>query len=273
MVKFLGRMMEPQRSFTTEYLAETSKTDEHYIRLYENIECCMFENIGAPMAIFSPPLFAGMCIGTESLGGLERDWNAIETKCVGLGDPYCEFKVVPREIDELQKSLEKDSSVVERVHQQVMQHLTGFLIEGKPLIERPSLGSDVHFHVVWHVMGFAYLAGERYQTALRMGGAKAGKEVGEHLMDAGLGEDEAVKRILHLLEYCNVGKVGMDERLKIKENIESTCTLTLKRKLEEPSCYFTTGFLNGFFSTVKNQHVKEIKCLAMGDSHCEWEFR
>jgi len=42
---------------------------------------------------------------------------------------------------------------------------------------------------------------------------------------------------------------------------------------EEPSCYFTTGFLNGFFSVIQNQHVKETKCIAVGDPYCEWEFR
>jgi predicted hydrocarbon binding protein len=40
-----------------------------------------------------------------------------------------------------------------------------------------------------------------------------------------------------------------------------------------PSCHFTTGFLNGFFSAVKNLHVKETKCIGMGDPYCEWEFR
>jgi len=35
----------------------------------------------------------------ESIKGLERDWNAIEVKCIGLGDPYCEFKLVPGEIE------------------------------------------------------------------------------------------------------------------------------------------------------------------------------
>jgi ribose 1,5-bisphosphokinase PhnN len=33
-----------------------------------------------------------------------------------------------------------------------------------------------------------------------VGPSGAGKEVGENLMDAGLGEDEAVKRVLRLLE-------------------------------------------------------------------------
>ena len=114
---------------------------------------------------------------------------------------------------------------------------------------------------------------ERYQMALRMGGAKAGKEVGEHLMEAEIKEDEAVKRILHLLEHCKVGKVAMEKTIRIRENCESSITKVITTKAKEPSCYFTTGFLNGFFSAVKNQHVKETRCIAMGDPYCEWEFR
>ena len=111
-------------------------------------------------------------------------------------DPYCEFKLVPGEIDELRDSLEKDSSVIERIHERLIHRLLGFLLDGKPLVERPKLGSDVHLHVVMHAMGFPHVAGERYRMAQRMGGAKSGKEVGERLIDAGIGEDEAVKRVL-----------------------------------------------------------------------------
>ena len=56
---------------------------------------------------------------------------------------------------------------------------------------------------------------------MRMAGAKAGKEVGEHLMEAGVREDEAVKRVLNFLEYCKVGRVAADETIRIKENCES----------------------------------------------------
>jgi predicted hydrocarbon binding protein len=183
--------------------------------------------------------------------------------------------LVPGMIAELRDTLEKDSTFVERIHDQLMQRLMGFLLEGKPLVERPKLGSDIHLHVVSHAMGLPQLADERYQMALRMGGAKAGKEVGEHLIKAGIREDEAVKRILTLLEHCKVGKVTADETIKIDGNCESIFLLMLglKIKFEEPSCYFTTGFLNGFFSAIKNQHVKETKCIAMGDPYCEWEFR
>jgi predicted hydrocarbon binding protein/KaiC/GvpD/RAD55 family RecA-like ATPase len=272
-----------ERSGIVEYLEEVSKTDEHYLRIYESYECWGFENIGATMGFYLAPLVAGMIKGFESWQGLERDWNAIETKCIGLGDPYCEYKFVPGEINELKDSLEKDSAVLERINDRLMSHLMGFLLEGKPLVEsRERLGSAVSLHPVWHAMGGENITAmgvawsERYRLAFRMGGAKAGKEVGERLIDAGLSEDEAVKRILHLLNHCKVGMVTVNETIRMRESCECLWTKGYKRdfyKWNEPLCFFTTGFLNGFFSTVKNQHVKETKCIGLGDPYCEWEFR
>ena len=46
----------------------------------------------------------------------------------------------------------------------------------------------------------------------------------------------------------------------------------LLERLEEAYHFLTTGFLNGFFSVVKNQHVREVKCIAAGDPYCEWEI-
>ncbi len=272
---FYGEILgETDRIGIVEYLDDISKTDEHHVRVYENSDCWALENVGAPLALLLPPQIAGVSMTLERFrGSPDRDWNAVETKCVGLGDPYCEIKIVPGEIAELKDSLEKDISVLERVHDRLMQRLTGFLLEGKPLVERPRLGSDVHLHSATHVVGWLAHADERYQMALRMGGAKAGKEVGEHLMESGISEDEAVKRVLRLLEHCKVGKVTVDETIKIKENFEIFIwTMFMTTKSEEPLCFFTTGFLNGFFSAVKNQHVKETKCIAMGDPYCEWEI-
>ena len=272
MKKLAGRWKAPklERSGILEYLKDVSKTDEHYIRVYECSDCWGFENVDASLASHLPPMFAGVC---EAVEKEERDWNAVETKCIGLGDPYCEFKVVPGEIDELRDSLEKDSSVIEKIHKQLTHRLMEFLLDGKPLGERPRLGSDVHLHVVMHAMGFPHVAGERYRMAQRMGGAKAGKEIGERLIDAGIGEDEAVKRVLKFLEHCKVGKVTVGDSIRMKENCESLRTLLFATKREEPCCFFTTGFLNGFFSAIKNQHVKETKCIVLGDPYCEWEFR
>ena len=263
------KMAHFERSGIVEYLEDVSKRDEHYFRVYESSDCWGFENVGATMASHLPPLFAGSYEGIERE---EKNWNAVETKCIGLGDPYCEFKVVPGDIDELKASLEKDISVVERIHDRLMDRLLGFLLDGKPLVERPKLGSDVQLHAVWHAMGSA-LSSERYRMAQRMGGAKSGKELGERLMDAGLNEDEAIKRVIDFVNHCKVGEITLGETIRLEGNCESLSMNFFTPKPEEPSCYFTTGFLNGFFSAVKNQHVREVRCIAMGDPYCEWEIR
>jgi len=262
-----------ERSGIMEYIEEASQTDEHYVRIYESSECWGFENVGATMGFYMMPVMAGAVQGFESWQGLERDWNAVETKCIGRGDPYCEFKLVPGEIDELKASLKKDVSVIESIHQRLISHLLDFLLNGKPLLERPTLGSQVGIHRVTHAMVLPALAGERYRMVLGMGGARAGKQVGGRLLGAGLREDEAVNRVLDFLNQCKVGKVTVDETIRIVENCESSQTKMFTTKEKVPSCYFTTGFLNGFFSAVKNQHVKETRCIAMGDPYCEWEFR
>jgi len=268
-----SRGPKQERSGIVEYLEDVSKTDEHCFRMYESSECWGFENVGATMGFYGLPNLAGMIKGFESWQGLERDWNGVETKCIGLGDPYCEAKFVPGEIEGLKDSLEKDVSVIERIHERLMHHLMEFLLHGKPLLERPTLGSMVNIHRVVHAMVFPALAGERYRMVLGMGGARSGKQVGERLLEAGLSEDEAVKRVLDFLNQCKVGKVSVDETIRIVENCESSQTKIFTTKEKVPSCYFTTGFLNGFFSAVKNQHVREVRCIAAGDPYCEWEFR
>jgi len=261
--------IDRERSGIIEYIDDVSKTEEHYFRVYENSDCCGFENIGCTIASHIPPMLAGSFKGLEKDG---REWNAIETKCVGLGDPYCEFKFVPGEIEELESSLEKDIVVVEKIHKRLIDRLIDFLLNGKSLATRPRLGSNVHLHVVMHGMGFPHLAGDRYRMAQRMGGARTGRKIGERLMEAGLDGDEALKRVIHFLEYCKVGRVKLGEKkIKMKENCESLRTMLFTR-IKEPSCYFTTGFLNGIFSAVKKKHVREIKCIVAGDPYCEWEI-
>jgi len=258
-----------ERSAVVEYLDDASKTDEHYFRVYENADCWGFEGVGAAMASHLPAEMAGWFkAGEEGV----RDWNAIETRCIGLGDPYCEFKLVPGQIDELKGFLEKDSSAIERIHERLMRRLMGFLLDGEPLVDRPRLGSQVHLHPVMHAFGFPNVAGERYRMALRMGGARCGKAVGERLMVAGLSEDEAIRRVIDFMNYCKVGEVTMGETIRIRENCEPLETQLFVTRREQPSCFFTTGFLNGLFSAVKSQHIREIKCIAAGDPYCEWEI-
>jgi predicted hydrocarbon binding protein len=269
--KIIERFWKPTftqwRVVNMEYLDSISKTDEHYFRLHESYECWGLENVGTSLGIMKTAMMAGTFQGMEELlGGPSRSWNVVETKCIGLGDPYCEWKVVPGKIDELRDSLEKDSDIINKIHERLMKQILGFLFQGEPLMERPTLGSDVHIHEVQHVTA-APTVDERLQMVFRMGGARAGKMLGERLMEAGIQGDEATNRVIDFMNYCKAGKVTLDETIKMKENCER-----FRMKTAQPSCYFTTGFLNGFFSAVKNQHIREIRCIAAGDPYCEWEI-
>ena len=55
-----------------------------------------------------------------------------------------------------------------------MQCLMDFLMNNKPLIERPKLGSDFY---MFQEMSLPAIASERYRISLRMGGTKSGKEI------------------------------------------------------------------------------------------------
>jgi predicted hydrocarbon binding protein len=278
MTDMMKKHFMKERSGILEYLEDISKTDEHYFRIYENYDCWGLDGVGSAIASYLPPMIAGMFKGFEYWQGLERDWNSIETKCIGLGDPYCEFKLVPGEITELKCSLEKDNSVIERIHQRFIGQLIDYLLNGEPLIERTKLGSNVHLHAVGHAMGGEGIPAmgttwsQRYRMALRMGGAKSGKEVGERLMRAHMSEDQAIKRVIDFMNYCKMGKVTVGETIRIRESCESLWTKYFTTKWDEPCCFFTTGFLNGLFSVVKNQQVREIKCIGLEDPYCEWEI-
>ena len=262
-----GPRLESDRFLILDYLEDVSKTNEHFVRVHESVTCWGFENVGATLHLGILGIWAGSVMTQEKE---DRDWNIVETKCIGLGDPYCEAKCVPGGIDELKDSLGAiDNTIMERIHKRLMDGLMGFILRGEPLWkERPRLGNEVSLHSFGHMMVLPAIASERYRVAMRFGGAVGGKRVGEHLMDAGMGDDEAVKRVLSLFEHCKVGSITMSETLRIVQNCESFMV-----KAGEPSCHFTTGFLNGFFTAVKNQHVKETRCIAMGDPYCEWEFR
>lgn len=135
-VKNFPKMWPPatnERIGIMEYLEEKSSTNEHYIRVYESSDCWGLENAGTEVASHIPASLAGTCIGLESRGSLERDWNAVETKCIGLGDPYCEWKLVPGEIDGLRESLEKDVDVIERIYERLMERAMGYR-PGRPVL-------------------------------------------------------------------------------------------------------------------------------------------
>ena len=258
-----------ERYGNIEYLPKNSTTNQYHYRIYENSDCWDLEGIGSTIASYLPPCMAGNIMGVETK---DREWNAIETKCIGLGDPYCEVKITPGETDQVAATLKKDAETVNRIHGRLIDKFSSHLLEGKKLTDRPELGPDIHLQIPFHNFGFAHIAGDRSRMAIRMGGVKSGKELGERLLAAGLQPDETIDRVFESFETLKVGivtKVG--NRITIEENIEPLRTWHMSR-LRELSCHFTTGFLNGLYQATHDLRIKETKCLAAGHPYCEWEI-
>jgi predicted hydrocarbon binding protein/KaiC/GvpD/RAD55 family RecA-like ATPase len=260
---------ELERSGIISYIPEASRDSSHVYRIDESSDCYHLKGVGTVLASHLPPSMAGQVCAME---GKKRDWNAIETKCLGLGDPYCEVTLVPGEIDELQDSLRKEGVVVERIHRRLIKCVTQSILGKNDLPQRPHLGDRVHLHVSFHAFGFPHIAGRRAQTAVRMGGAKAGREVAAGLMEAGLEPKESLTKFVDFLARIDAGRVQADEaKFRIEENVEPLRTFYMT-DIREPSCFFTTGFLNGFYNVLFGKHVRERRCFAAGDPYCEWEI-
>lgn len=71
--------------------------------------CWGFENVGVTLGLGTLGIWAGNLMMFKKGN---RDWNLIEIKCIGLGDPYCEVKIVSGEDDELKESLRAINNTV-----------------------------------------------------------------------------------------------------------------------------------------------------------------
>jgi predicted hydrocarbon binding protein len=157
---------------------------------------------------------------------------------------------------------------LEKINEHIMGRILSLVLHGEPLPRRPTLGDGLHLHEIQGDTSRVAVFSERFQTVLRMAGANSGRKIATLLLDNGVNEAETTQRLIDLFQLTKAGELAVSETVRIEENCESF-GLNVGRSL----CFFTTGFLNGFFSVTKNQHLKETKCVAAGDPYCEWEFR
>jgi len=269
MSKLLFANIRRENSAAPEYQYERSSEDGHIIIIRESCECWGLSGVGMPLASHIPTVLAGQ---TEYWEGGVRPWQAIETKCIALGDPQCEIKLMQSDDLAFAQTMNVNREAVERVHARLMELLLDHLLEGRPLPSRPILGSDVHLKVAFQTFHQAHRSGERSQMAMRMGGTRTGQALGTQLVAAGLLPDEAIECVIAFMNEVKVGQVSMSgSSVRVEENVEAL-GVKLFAYGSDPSCYFTTGFLNGLFSTTRGQRIREDKCLVAGDPYCEWQI-
>jgi len=255
-----------EKHYACEYLDEISRDDEHHFRKREDAVSWGFPNVGGALCFHAVAEFAGVLSFFDRQG---RDWDGVEYMCIGRGDPYCQLKITPKKFPEFQEFLGGfDVAKLEKINEHILGQILSLTLYGKTLPGRPTLGDELHFHEVQADTSRQAAFSERFQAVLRMAGANSGRKIATLLLDKGVKEAETTKRLIDLFQLTKAGELAVGETIRIEENCES-----YGLRLGQPSCFFTTGFLNGFFSATKNQHLKEVRCVADGSPYCEWEFR
>ena len=252
--------------YAVEYLDEISRDDEHHFRKSEGAGTWGFPNVGAALCFHEAGEIAGLFNYFDSRGW---DWDGVEYICISRGDPYCQLKITSRKSPELQEFLRGfDAAKIEKINEHIMGRILSLVHHGEALPKRPTLRDEIHLHEIQGDTSRQAAFSEKYQVILRMAGANSGRKIAELLGHNGVKEAEATKGLIDLFQLTKAGELAVGDTITIEENWESSGL-----RLGQPFCFFTTGILNGFFWTVKHQHVKETKCVAAGDPVCEWEFR
>ena len=149
----------------------------------------------------------------------------------------------------------------------LVKSVTESALKGAPGAERPVLGNETHFSFFQESTSVPALSNERFMLAVRLAGANVGKRLAENFLEAGEKGGEAHRALAAVFAKLKVGRLVLGDTIRLYENCESQGI-----RLKEPICFFTTGLLNSFFSTIDGFKVKELNCVAAGDPLCEWEF-
>lgn len=164
-----------------------------------------------------------------------------------------------------------------------------FLKDKTPSLLRKEEGDKADIRAARLIIFSLLWASVGYQSVLRFGGLKTGKEIGSEIEERRL--DTTLNKLKKILESLNWGKI------EIKVNPEAkTATLTITDsltaagtpKVNQRLCFFEEGFIEGFLEgviyknrflylgipgqNIKEVEVKETKCIGLGNDYCEFKI-
>lgn len=208
-----------------------------------------------------------LCGSIEATTG--KFCEGIETKCAGMGDPYCEFNLYIQE--------DEGNPRFQLLSRKELDRSLDFMISkliGEEENIRGDSGDNVHISIDQGI-NYMILSLSKGHVVLSKW---SGRLLGEKLIKL-----KKIKNLFDAMDYLEKLfldlKVGLLEKkilpdtikVRVNESLYSSGVKNINRGL----CVFIAGIIEGMLrsSSDLDWRVKETKCIANGDGFCEFECK
>jgi predicted hydrocarbon binding protein/KaiC/GvpD/RAD55 family RecA-like ATPase len=244
---------------------DRSTKERYVLHLRESALCWNMARLGARVCFYDCGVFAG---AAQAFDDDSCEWHSYEEKCMAAGDPYCVLVLQPKPTSELGSYLNAcEASKCEEAMNGLIETITQQALGRAEPTGRPTLGTEARLAAYQESTSVPAISNDQFMLAIRLAGADAGKKLGESFLQAGIKQNQCSEYLASLFAKLKVGRLFTTDTLRLYENCESYGI-----RVNKPICFFTTGFLNGFYSAIGGVKVKEVKCVGAGAEYCEWEF-
>ena len=192
-------------------------------------------------------------------------WECVETKCVCVGDPHCEFELRLCETEEDVDVPIFSKNEADEILDSLIEGVTG-----QSKVYRKDLGDFYHIGINQYMNYFLMALSEGHAILSKHSGVLCGERMAKKADVKGL--EDILHYLKELFLYLKAGileyDVGGPVKVRMNESVYSSGVSNINMKL----CIFLAGIIEGALNqaTGEKWEVEETKCLANGDPHCEF---
>jgi predicted hydrocarbon binding protein len=207
--------------------------------------------VSKKICFFEGAIMAG---STECI--LDKNINVIETKCVAHGDKFCEF------LFNLSMKFPQLEILDKKYFRKIKFEIMESLISKKVLRKR--LGDLDHIASLQVTYLGLWLSSPGSHALLYWIGRETGKELSKKLRGS-------LRKLSEFFKDKKLGILEIEKKNGKLMFIEKECAFSSGAKnFEKRICSYTAGLIAGFLKSRKGVNVVETKCIADGDSYCEF---
>ena len=272
------------------------------LTVYDSAFCAQMSPIGQPVCYLIAGEISGLIETT-----LGEQVSVVETRCFGLGDPYCEFSIELNKVRDFSFMSERpflsksEKEKFQRCLDTISRNMyTSSLIRN---ILRPGVSDHVHISVLQQTLNGIKFSDPFFSTLLFYAGLHYGKHGADFVILERIISEEGNKSLpmefedsLKILKrFFNdpaiiltrwqgiVDLEIVDDETAYLYVYESAIASGLNMKgsdfildvdIETTLCDFTSGFIQGRLSRICDEKMKvsELTCLSVGSKYCQFKI-